>query len=58
MIQKRLTLALMLFAPRVALMGQARRQCTFFSHLKWSPVIALGYAASIAAHLWLNNSYF
>ena len=28
-------------------MGQARGQYTFFSHLKWTPVIALGYFASI-----------
>ncbi len=41
-------------AAGVALMGQARGKYTFFSHLKWTPVIALGYAASIATHLWLN----
>ncbi|NOY63296.1 MAG: sodium:proton antiporter [Gammaproteobacteria bacterium] len=45
-------------AAGVALMGQARGQYTFFSHLKWSPVIALGYAASIVCHLWLNERYF
>ena len=31
-----------------ALMGQARGIYTFGAHLKWTPVIALGYAASIA----------
>jgi len=41
-------------AAGVALMGQARGRYTFFSHLKWTPAIALGYAASIAMHLWLN----
>ncbi len=45
-------------AAGVALMGQARGKYTFFGHLKWSPVIALGYVASIATHLWLNESYF
>jgi NhaD family Na+/H+ antiporter len=45
-------------AAGVALMGQARGRYTFFGHLKWSPVIALGYAASIAVHLWLNASLF
>jgi len=45
-------------AAGVALMGQARGQYTFFSHLKWTPVIALGYAASITCHLWLNSRYF
>jgi NhaD family Na+/H+ antiporter len=45
-------------AAGVALMGQARGKYTFFGHLKWTPVIALGYAASIATHMWLNESYF
>ena len=45
-------------AAGVALMGQARGQYTFFSHLKWTPAIALGYAASIAAHGWINAAYF
>jgi NhaD family Na+/H+ antiporter len=42
-------------AAGVALMGQARGQYTFFTHLKWTPVIALGYAASIWVHLLLNG---
>ncbi|HHO69025.1 MAG TPA: sodium:proton antiporter, partial [Gammaproteobacteria bacterium] len=45
-------------AAGVALMGQARGSYTFFSHLKWTPAIALGYAASIAVHLWINAAYF
>ncbi|MDH5545374.1 MAG: sodium:proton antiporter NhaD [Gammaproteobacteria bacterium] len=45
-------------AAGVALMGQSRGKYTFFSHLKWTPAIALGYAASIAAHLWINSSSF
>jgi len=45
-------------AAGVALMGQARGYYTFFGHLKWTPVIALGYAASILLHLWLNASLF
>lgn len=45
-------------AAGVALMGQARGQYTFLSHLKWTPVIALGYAASIAVHMWINASLF
>lgn len=45
-------------AAGVALMGQARGQYTFFSHLKWSWAIALGYAASVAVHLWVNARYF
>lgn len=42
-------------AAGVALMGQARGHYTFLSHLKWTPVIALGYAASILVHLWING---
>lgn len=45
-------------AAGVALMGQARGSYTFMGHLKWTPVIALGYIASIMVHLWLNASYF
>ena len=45
-------------AAGVALMGQARGFYTFGSHLKWTPVIALGYAASIMAHLYINEHLF
>ena len=41
-------------AAGVALMGTARGTYTFGAHLKWTPVIALGYGASILCHLWLN----
>ncbi len=45
-------------AAGVALMGMAKGKYTFFGHLKWAPVILLGYAASILVHLWLNASTF
>ena len=45
-------------AAGVAVMGQARGSYTFFSHLKWTPVIALGYIASIATHLFINADKF
>jgi Na+/H+ antiporter NhaD/arsenite permease-like protein len=45
-------------AAGVALMGQARGKYTFFGHLRWTPVIAAGYAASILTHLWVNAAYF
>lgn len=45
-------------AAGVALMGQARGTYTFFGHLKWTPVIALGYAASIWVHMLLNRGLF
>ncbi|MGQ4879805.1 sodium:proton antiporter NhaD [Billgrantia sp. LNSP4103-1] len=45
-------------AAGVALMGQARGNYTFIGHLRWAPVIAVGYAASVATHLWLNAGSF
>ena len=45
-------------AAGVALMGSARGIYTFGAHLKWTWAIALGYAASIAAHLFINAKYF
>ena len=42
-------------AAGVALMGQARGTYTFFSHLKWSWAIALGYAASVYCHYLVNG---
>ncbi|WP_177433188.1 sodium:proton antiporter NhaD [Thiohalobacter thiocyanaticus] len=45
-------------AAGVALMGQARGYYTFFSHLRWTPAIALGYAASVATHSWINAGYY
>jgi Na+/H+ antiporter NhaD/arsenite permease-like protein len=41
-------------AAGVALMGAARGKYTFGAHLKWTPVIFAGYAASILVHLWIN----
>jgi NhaD family Na+/H+ antiporter len=45
-------------AAGVAVMGSAKGNYTFFSHLKWSWAIALGYAASIAVHFWVNAAAF
>jgi len=45
-------------AAGVALMGQARGMYTFFGHLKWTPVIALGYGASIYIHFLVNGARF
>lgn len=45
-------------AAGVAVMGQARGIYTFMAHLKWIWAIALGYAASIWVHLWLNADLF
>jgi Na+/H+ antiporter NhaD/arsenite permease-like protein len=45
-------------AAGISVMGQARGIYTFFTHFKWIWAIALGYAASIACHLWLNTNLF
>lgn len=45
-------------AAGVAVMGQARGIYTFFSHLKWTWAIALGYGLSIWVHFILNGSEF
>jgi len=45
-------------AAGVALMGSARGVYTFGAHLKWMPVIALGYAASIYVHFLINADKF
>ena len=42
-------------AAGVALMGQARGYYTFFGHLKWTPVIFLGYIASIYIHVLMAD---
>ena len=45
-------------AAGVGLLGQAKGAYTFVSHLKWAPVIALGYAGSILTHFWINAHFF
>ena len=42
-------------AAGVALMGASNRKYTFFSHLKWTPAIAAGYAGSIFVHYLING---
>ncbi len=41
-------------AAGVALMGTARGTYTFGAHLKWTPVIMIGYIISIFVHLYIN----
>jgi len=41
-------------AAGVALLGSARGVYTFFSHLKYSPLVLLGVIVGVACHLWLN----
>lgn len=45
-------------APGVGLLGQIKEGYTFGYHMRWMPVILLGYFASIAVHFWVNAAYF
>ena len=45
-------------AAGVGLLGQTKGIYSFTSHLKWMPVIALGYAASILTHFLINARFF
>jgi Na+/H+ antiporter NhaD/arsenite permease-like protein len=45
-------------AAGVAMMGQARGVYTFGSHLRGAWAVALGFAASVGVHLWLNAAWF
>ena len=42
-------------AAGVALMGHSRGLYTFMGHMRWSPVVMLGYIASIATHWAING---
>lgn len=45
-------------APGVGLLGKIKEGYTFGFHMRWMPVILLGYFASIAVHFWVNARYF
>lgn len=45
-------------APGIGLLGQAKGQYTFSSHLKWCPVILLSYFVSIGVHFLVNAGSF
>jgi Na+/H+ antiporter NhaD/arsenite permease-like protein len=45
-------------APGIALLGQAKGLYTFSSHMRWFPVILLGYFASIGVHFLVNAGSF
>ncbi len=42
-------------AAGVALMGTSKHKYTFFSHMKWTPYIAIGYLASVFVHYLING---
>ena len=45
-------------AAGIAIMGQAKNIYTFFSHLKWSWAILLGYISGIIVHININGHLF
>jgi Na+/H+ antiporter NhaD/arsenite permease-like protein len=45
-------------APGVGLLGQVKDIYTFGYHLRWMPVILLGYFASVGVHFLINARYF
>ncbi len=45
-------------APSIGLLGMTKGQYSFLDHMKWSPVILLGYFAAIGVHFIVNARYF
>jgi Na+/H+ antiporter NhaD/arsenite permease-like protein len=45
-------------APGIGLLGQSRGFYTFSQHLKWCPVIVLGYFAAVGVHFLVNADSF
>jgi Na+/H+ antiporter NhaD/arsenite permease-like protein len=45
-------------APSIGLLGMTKGQYSFLDHLRWSPVILLGYFAAIGVHFLVNARYF
>ena len=45
-------------APGIGLLGLTKGQYSFLDHMKWCPVILLGYFAAIGVHFLVNSRYF
>ena len=45
-------------AAGIAVMGLAKKSYTFFSHLKWTCIIIIGYLLGILIHLIINKKSF
>ena len=45
-------------APGIGLLGLTNGKYSFSAHLKWCPVILLGYFAAIGVHFLVNARYF
>ena len=45
-------------APGIGLLGLGKGQYTFGTHMRWCPVILLGYAAAVGVHFIVNARFF
>ena len=45
-------------APGIGLLGMSKGKYSFATHLKWCPVILIGYFAAVAVHFMVNARYF
>jgi len=45
-------------AAGIAIMGKTKGVYTFYSHLKYTWIILIGYFAGIISHLYINSNYF
>ncbi len=45
-------------APGIGLLGMSKGKYSFASHMKWCPVILLGYFAAVAVHFMVNSRFF
>jgi Na+/H+ antiporter NhaD/arsenite permease-like protein len=45
-------------APGIGLLGLSKGKYSFANHMKWSPVILLGYFAAIVVHFMVNSRFF
>ena len=45
-------------APGIGLLGISKGRYTFATHLRWCPIILLGYFAAVAVHFVVNARFF
>jgi hypothetical protein len=46
------------FSPAVFVLAYVLVVAEEFTHLRWTPVIAAGYVATILTHMWINAAQF
>ena len=53
-----LSIVLICGSAHAALASSSHGGETAITHMKWMPVVALGYAASIFVHIFINSRLF